>query len=381
MKVGVPKETRAGERRVALVPDLVQRYAKLGGEVIVEHDAGKASFFLDVHYREAGATIAAGPAELYADADFVLKVQRPQDEEIGSIKSGTALVALLQPLSNIDLIKQLADGGVTSFSMDAIPRIARAQKMDALTSQSSVAGYKAALVAADALGKHLPLMMTAAGTMPPAKGLVLGAGVAGLQAIATARRLGAVLEAFDVRPAVKEQVESLGATFIEDEVVSDEAEDAGGYATELSEDHQRREQEMIHRHVRDADFVITTALIPGRLAPLLVTEEMVADMKPGSVIIDLAAETGGNCAMTTPGESVLVGDGVLIHGPLNLPSEMPIHASQMYARNIFSFFEHLVQDGELKLDFEDAITKDACITHEGKIVQEATLAAADAAAG
>ena len=376
MRVGVPKETKEAERRVALVPELVQRYVRLGGEVVIEHDAGKASFFLDEHYVEAGATVAAGPKELFGEADVVLKVQRPDDAEVGMLKRGAALIGLLQPLSNTDLAKALADAGVTAFSMDAIPRIARAQKMDALTSQSSVAGYKAAIVVADSLGKHMPLMMTAAGTMPPAKGLVLGAGVAGLQAIATARRLGAVLEAFDVRPAVKDQVESLGATFIEDEVVSAESEDAGGYATELSEDHQRREQEMIHRHVRDADFVITTALIPGRAAPVLVTEEMVADMKPGSVIVDLAAEAGGNCALTSPGESVVVAGGVLIHGPLNLPSKMPIHASQMYARNMFSFFEHLVRDGEVTLDFEDAITKDACVTHEGRIVHEATLAAA-----
>jgi NAD(P) transhydrogenase subunit alpha len=376
MKVGIAKETREGERRVALTPDLVQRYAKLGDEVIVEHDAGKESFFLDEQYREAGATIAAGASELYAEADIILKVQRPQDAEVGLLKRGAALVCLLQPLTNVDLAKKLAEAGVTSISIDAVPRIARAQKMDALSSQSSVAGYKAVIVAADSLGRYFPLMMTAAGTMPPAKGLILGAGVAGLQAIATARRLGAVLEVFDVRPAVKEQVESLGATFIEDEVVSGESEDVGGYATELSEDHQRREQDLVHRHVKDADFVITTALIPGRPAPVLVTEEMVMDMKPGSVIVDLAAEAGGNCALTSPGKSVLVAAGVLIHGPLNLPSEMPIHASQMYSRNIFSLFEHLVRDGELSLDFDDVITKDACITNEGRIVQEATLAAA-----
>ena len=375
MKVGVPREIEHSERRVALVPELVPRYVRLGTEVVVEHDAGLAAFFRDEDYREAGATIASDRNDLYREADFVVKVQRPQDDEIGLLKPGSGLVAILQPLTNSSLVHRLAESGVTAFSMDAVPRIARAQKMDVLTSQSSVAGYKAVIVAADALGKHFPLMMTAAGTMPPAKGLILGAGVAGLQAIATARRLGAVVEAFDVRPAVKEQVESLGAAFIEDEVVSEEVQDAGGYAKELSEDHQRREQEMIHRHVRDADFVITTALIPGRAAPLLVTEAMVNDMKPGSVIIDLAAESGGNCAMTKPGESVVSGNSVRILGPVNLPSEMPVHSSQMYARNIVSFFEHVVRDGELALDFEDVITRDSCITHDGRVVHEATLAA------
>ena len=374
MRVGVPREIEHGERRVALVPELVQRYVRLGADVVVEHDAGGASFFRDEDYREAGATIAPDRGALYREADFVVKVQRPLDDEIQVLKPGSALVAILQPLTNPDLVQRLAEAGVTAFSMDAVPRIARAQKMDVLTSQSSVAGYKAAIVAADELGRHFPLMMTAAGTMPPAKGLILGAGVAGLQAIATARRLGAVVEAFDVRPAVKEQVESLGAAFIEDDTVSEEAQDAGGYAKELSEDHQRREQEMVHRHVRDADFVITTALIPGRPAPQLVTEAMVNDMKPGSVVVDLAAEAGGNCALTRPGESVLSANGVRILGPVNLPSEVPVHSSQMYARNIFSFFEHVVRDGELALDFEDVITRDSCITHDGRVVHDATLA-------
>ncbi len=375
MKVGVPREIEQGERRVALVPELVQRYVRLGAEVVVEHDAGAAAFYRDEDYREAGAAIASDRNELYGNADFVVKVQRPTEDETALLKSGSTIVAVLQPLTNADAMAMLAERDVTAFSMDAIPRIARAQKMDVLTSQSSVAGYKAAIVAADTLGRHFPLMMTAAGTMPPAKGLILGAGVAGLQAIATARRLGAVVEAFDVRPAVKEQVESLGATFIEDEMVLEEAQDAGGYAKELSEDHQRREQDMIHRHVRDADFVITTALIPGRAAPLLVTEAMVNDMKPGSVIVDLAAETGGNCALTRADEAVRSNNGVSILGSTNLPSEMPVHASQMYARNILSFFEHLVRDGEVALDFDDAITKDSCITYDGRVVHEATLAA------
>ena len=383
MKVGIPKETAHGERRVALVPDLVARLTKAGTRVFVEVGAGAQAFFPDDAYEAAGATLLGTAAELYAQSDVVLKVQRPlrgdgiDGDEAALLRSGSAIIALLQPLTNLDLVRQFASGGVIAFSMESIPRIARAQKMDALSSQASIAGYKAALRAADTLGKHFPLMMTAAGTMPPAKGLVVGAGVAGLQAIATARRLGAVLQAFDVRPAVKEQVESLGATFLVDDGGPADAEDAGGYARELAEDHQRRQRELIHRHARDADFIITTALIPGRPAPLLITKEMVRDMRPGSVIVDLAAEAGGNCELTVPGQDRMEG-GVLIIAPLNLPSEMPIHASQMYARNMYSFLEHVTRDGEFHLDFSDEITAGACITHEGRIIHPQTLAAANA---
>ncbi|MDA1096331.1 MAG: Re/Si-specific NAD(P)(+) transhydrogenase subunit alpha [Chloroflexi bacterium] len=384
MKVGIPRETAHGERRVALVPDLVARLTKAGSQVFVEVGAGAQAFFPDGAYEAAGATLLGTAAELYAQSDVVLKVQRPhrgdgiEGDEAALLRAGSTIIALLQPLNNLDLVRQLAVGGVIAFSMDSIPRIARAQKMDALSSQASIAGYKAALRAAESLGKHFPLMMTAAGTMPPAKGLVVGAGVAGLQAIATARRLGAVMQAFDVRPAVKEQVESLGATFLVDDGGSADAEDSGGYARELTEDHQRRERELIHRHARDADFIITTALIPGRPAPLLITKEMVRDMRPGSVIVDLAAEAGGNCELTMPGQDRMEG-GVLIIAPLNLPSEMPIHASQMYARNMYSFLEHVTRNGELHLDFSDPITAGACITNEGRIIHPQILAAAGAA--
>ena len=281
------------------------------------------------------------------------------------MREGAAVIALLQPLTNLDLVRKLAQRKVTSFSMDAVPRIARAQSMDALSSMSSLAGYKAVLIAANAMGKYFPMMITAAGTYAPAKGLVLGAGVAGLQAIATARRLGAVMQAFDVRPVVKEQVESLGATFVG--MTEEHVEDAGGYATELAEESQRRERELIHTHARDADFIISTALIPGRPAPLLITEDMVKDMKPGSVIMDLAAEMGGNCELTQPG-SEIVKHGVTINGPLNLPSTMPVHASQMYSRNIHSLLTHLVKDGELNLDFDDSIVQGCCITNNGEVV-------------
>lgn len=279
---------------------------------------------------------------------------------------GSVLIAFLQPLVNHDLLKSLAEKKITSFSMDAIPRIARAQRMDALSSMSSIAGYKAVLIGANRLGKYLPMMMTAAATIPPAKVLVLGAGVAGLQAIATAHRLGAVVEAFDVRPAVKEQVESLGATFIEEEEVAEDTEDKGGYAKEISEDAQKRERELIGKHTEGADIVITTALVPGRAAPILITEDMVKSMKIGSVVVDIAGEMGGNCELTEPGREV-VKYGVTICAPLNLPSEMPMQASLLYSRNISALLLHLVKDGELNLDFEDVIINDCCITHQGEV--------------
>ena len=282
------------------------------------------------------------------------------------MREGAAVIALLQPLTNLELVKKLAKHKITGFSMDTVPRIARAQSMDALSSMSSLAGYKAVLIAANAMGKYFPMMITAAGTYAPAKGLVLGAGVAGLQAIATARRLGAVMQAFDVRPVVKEQVESLGATFV-GMAEEQHVEDSGGYATELAEETQRKERELIHTHAKDADFIISTALIPGRPAPLLITEDMVRDMKAGSVIMDLAAEMGGNCELTEPG-SEIVKHGVTINGPLNLPSTVPVHASQMYSRNIYNLLTHLVKDGELNLDFDDSIVQGCCITNNGEVV-------------
>ena len=365
MKIGVPKETAAGERRVALTPDMVGRLVGAGLEVVVESGAGEESLYTDDSYTGAGATVAADASSLLGSVDVVLGVQAPSLEKIDMMQEGAAVIALLQPLANLDLVKKLAQRKVTSFSMDAVPRIARAQSMDALSSMSSLAGYKAVLIAANTMGKYFPMMITAAGTYAPAKGLVLGAGVAGLQAIATARRLGAVMQAFDVRPVVKEQVESLGATFVG--MTEEHVEDTGGYATELAEESQRRERELIHTHAKEADFIISTALIPGRPAPLLITEDMVRDMKPGSVIMDLAAEMGGNCELTQPG-SEIVKHGVTINGPLNLPSTMPLHASQMYSRNIHSLLTHLVKDGELNLDFDDSIVQGCCITNNGEVV-------------
>ena len=366
MKVGIPKETAANERRVALTPDMAARLVGAGLEVSVQSGAGEEAFFTDEMYTGAGATVAPDAAALLGGADVVLKVQSPSVEEVDMMSQGSAIIAFLQPLTNRELVKKLAERGITSFSMDTVPRIARAQSMDALSSMSSLAGYKAALIAANSIGKYFPMMITAAGTYAPAKGLVLGAGVAGLQAIATARRLGAVMQAFDVRPVVKEQVESLGATFV-GMAEEQHVEDAGGYARELAEESQRKERELIHTHARDADFIISTALIPGRPAPLLITEDMVKDMKAGSVIMDLAAETGGNCELTEPGSEV-VKYGVTIHGPLNLPSSMPVHASQMYSRNIYNLLMHLVKDGELNLDFNDSITQGCCITNNGEVV-------------
>ncbi len=372
MKVGVPKEIVANERRVALAPEAVSKLADAGAEVLVESGAGEASFLPDSMYGKVGSTLVSDTAALFGESEVILKVQRPVfneamgREELDMMVEGSVLIAFLQPLVNHELVKELAQKKVTSFSMDAIPRIARAQRMDALSSMSSIAGYKAVLIGANKLGKYLPMMMTAAATIPPAKVLVLGAGVAGLQAIATAHRLGAVVEAFDVRPVVKEQVESLGATFIELEEMVEEAEGKGGYAKELSEESQQRERELIHRHTEGADIVITTALIPGKAAPILLTKEMVESMKVGSVIVDLAAEAGGNCELTEPGQDV-VKHGVTICGPLNIPSEVPLQASQLYSRNISSLLHHLLQEGELHLDFEDEITDGCCITHQGEV--------------
>lgn len=373
MRVAVPKERAHGERRVALTPDAVSRLTNSGIDVTVENGAGENALFFDEAYRDARAEIAPDAPTLYKSANVVLKVRPPETNELEFIEKGSVLIGFLNPSTNLNLVKILADRGITSFSMEAIPRIARAQRMDALTSMASIAGYKAALIAADSLDIFLPMMITAAGTIPPAKGLVLGAGVAGLQAIATARRLGAVMYGYDVRPAVKEQVQSLGGRFIESEAAAVETEGSGGYARELAEESQTRERELIHRNLKDMDFVITTAAIPGRAAPILITREMVSDMKPGSVIVDVAAETGGNCEATVPGENVNV-NGVLVCGPLNLPSSMAVHASQMYSRNVSSLLQHLTQEGEIHLDFEDEITRGCCITHAGQVVNEPTLA-------
>ena len=358
MRVVVPKETEAGERRVALIPDSVGRLVGAGFAIGVEQGAGARAGFPDAEYATAGAEIVAR-AELYAGADAVVRVGRPAADEIAELAPGTVLVGFLSPLTDPAGIERLAARGVVAFAMESIPRITRAQSMDALSSQANVAGYKAALIAADRLPRFFPLLMTAAGTVAPAKVLVLGAGVAGLQAIATARRLGAVITAFDVRPVVQEQVESLGATFLDLGVRSEETE--GGYARELSEDEQRRQQDALTEQIPGFDAVITTALIPGRPAPTLIPASAVRGMRQGSVIVDLAAEAGGNCELTEPGEEV-ERDGVTIVGPTNLPATMPYHASQLYSRNMTAVLQHLAPDGQLVLDFEDEITAGACVT-------------------
>ncbi|MEE9171486.1 MAG: Re/Si-specific NAD(P)(+) transhydrogenase subunit alpha [candidate division NC10 bacterium] len=372
MKVGIPKEIVPDERRVALVPEAVGTVVKAGTEVHVEVGAGEGAFIPDRAFEEAGATLVPDARALLSQAEVVLKVQAPAlntalgAHEVEMMREGAVLITFLQPQSDPDLVKRLAERKITSFSMDYIPRIARAQKMDALSSQSTVAGYKAVLIAASSLGKFFPMLVTAAGTVPPAKVLILGAGVAGLQAIATARRLGAMVQAYDIRPAVKEQIESLGGSFLAFDLVGEQTEDAGGYARELTGESQEREKVLLGRHVPQADIVITTALIPGRRAPILITGEMVQEMKTGSVIVDLAAEMGGNCELTEPGRTVTK-HGVIIHGQLNLPSTMPFHASQMYSRNISSLLLHLVRNGTLELDFNDPITNDTCVTHEGRV--------------
>jgi H+-translocating NAD(P) transhydrogenase subunit alpha len=366
MRIGVVKESAAGECRVALVPDSVARLGEAGAEIRVEHGAGSAAFFPDDAYAAAGAHLVSGD-EAYGESDVVCKVQKPSGDEVERLREGSALVAFLQPLVNPELVQALAGRGVTSFSMDAIPRITRAQPMDALSSQATVAGYKAALLAASSLAKFFPMLTTAAGTIAPARVLVLGAGVAGLQAIATTRRLGAVVSGYDVRPVVKEQVESLGASFLELDVEG--VEGVGGYAVALAEDEQARQRELMALHVQESDAVVATALIPGKPAPLLVTEEAVRRMRPGSVVVDLAAEMGGNCELTEPGQTV-VRDGVTIIGELNLPSTMPLHASQMYSRNVSSFVGLLARDGEFVIDFDDEIVRETCVTHERRVLKE-----------
>ncbi len=366
MKVGVAKESGPGETRVAVVPDTARRLVGDGVEVLVERGAGETATFSDTAYEEAGARVVSSD-ELYAEADVLCRVRKPSAGEIARLREGQVLLALLQPLADPELVRALAERGVTAFSLDSIPRVTRAQPMDALSSQSTVAGYKAAILAAEHLGKFFPMLTTAAGTIPPAKVLVLGAGVAGLQAIATARRLGAVVSAFDVRPVVKEQVESLGATFLELDVEG--AEGLGGYAVALAEDQHEREQQLIAHHAAGSDAVITTALIPGRPAPELITEDAVRGMHPGSVIVDLAAEAGGNCAATKPGETIVTG-GVTIVGLTDVAATMPVHASQMYSRNVQAFLGLIVKDGALELDFEDEIVRDTCVAHGGKVTKE-----------
>jgi len=358
MNVGVVRESAPGERRVALVPDVVTRLVGSGFSITVERGAGDAASFTDAAFEEAGATIVGS---VIGQSEAIVMVQKPSTEQIQLLRQGDVLIGFLQPLTDAEGIAALRERGVAAFAMESIPRITRAQPMDALSSQATVAGYKAVLLAADRLPKFFPMLTTAAGTVPPAKALVLGAGVAGLQAIATARRLGAVVSGFDVRPVVKEQVESLGATFLDLGIRGEET--AGGYAAELTPEQQAQQQAELEKRLPDFDVVITTAAIPGRPAPKLIPASAVEAMKPGSVIVDLAAETGGNCELTTPGEDS-VEHGVAIVGLLNLPSTMPSHASQLYARNVMALLQHLAPEGELVLDWQDEITAGTCVTRE-----------------
>ena len=373
MIVGVSLETYPDERRVALVPGVVKAVSKVGADVLVEQGAGKNAGFADSAYEEEGARIAPDRAALLSSADVLLYVRGlGANPESGSadlelIHSGQTIVGLLDPLGAPEAAQKLADAGVTAFALELLPRISRAQPMDALSSMATVAGYKAVLLAAEALPKMYPMMITAAGTITPARVFVVGAGVAGLQAIASSRRLGAVVQAYDVRPAVKEQVESLGAKFLELELDTEESEGSGGYARASGDEVYRCQREMMTEAVAESDVVITTAAVPGKRAPMLVTEEMVLRMRRGSVILDLAAEGGGNCEVTQPGKTVEV-NGVSILGPVNLPSSVPYHASQMYARNVTAFLQALVQDGELRIDWENQIIRDSLLTHQGEIV-------------
>ena len=367
MRVGVLREVRVHERRVALVPEVVAALVADGHEVLVEAGAGASAHYPDADFAEAGAQVLAGAAAVYAAAECIAKVAAPNAEERGLLRSGQVVIAFLNPLGDPAGMAALAGTGATAIAIELVPRITRAQSMDALSSQATAAGYRAVLYAASTLPRFFPLLMTAAGTVKPARVLVLGAGVAGLQAIATARRLGAIVTGFDVRPAVKEQVESLGAKFLELDLGAADTETAGGYAKELDEDAHRREQELVAAAVADSDVVITTALIPGRAAPELITEDAVARMRPGSVIVDLAAEAGGNCVLTEPGQ-IVERHGVTLIGTLNLPSSMAQHSSQLYAKNVQSLVKLLAPEGELVVDMDDEIVRDSVVTYEGLIV-------------
>jgi NAD(P) transhydrogenase subunit alpha len=380
MIVAVPKETFPGEKRIALNSQTVPALTKAGLEVIVEAGAGEGANIKDADFEAQGARVEPDRQRLLSQADIVLMVRGPGSHpdfpaaDLDALKEGATLIAFLEPLAEPAVMKELAARKLTVFSMELMPRTTRAQSMDALSSMATIAGYKAVLAAADASPKLFPMFMTAAGTITPARVFVLGAGVAGLQAIATARRLGAVVEAFDIRPAVKEEVESLGAKFVQLELETEEAQDAGGYATAQSEDFYRRQQELMAERIKNSDVVITTAAVPGKKSPVLISEEVVAGMRTGSVIIDLAAEKGGNCAVTKPGEKI-VHQGVIVIGPVNLPAEVPVHASQMYAKNISTFLLHMIKEGKLELDMEDEITKGAMVAHGGQLVHEAVLSA------
>jgi len=367
VNIGVCKETAENETRVALTPEGVEKLRKDNLDIFVETGAGVLSSYTDDDYKQAGATIVKSREEVLKTCDLLMAVQAPDDADIKKLKKGAVLVSFIWPLQNAGYVELLKKQKISALAMDTIPRISRAQSMDALSSMSNIAGYKAALLGANHLDKYFPMMMTAAGTIPPAKVLVLGAGVAGLQAIATSKRLGAVVEAFDIRPAVKEQVESLGATFVEVEMESTETESKGGYAKELDEKNKERQKEVIHQHVKKSDVVITTALIPGRPAPRLVDKAMTEDMKPGSVVVDLAAEQGGNCELTQSGKVIEHG-GVHIVGLLNLPGMLANHASKLYSKNMMALLGLLIQEGKPVFNFDDEILSNSTITHKGDIV-------------
>ncbi len=368
VRIGVPKETAVGETRVALVPAVAEKYKALGAEVLVERRAGQLSHIKDEEF--AAATMVDTAAEALG-ADVVLKVDPPSPDEAAQLREGAVVVGLLQPYKAFDSIKALRDRKVTSFALELLPRISRAQSMDALTSQASIAGYKAVLMSACMAGRYFPMLTTPAGTLRPAKVVVLGVGVAGLQAIATARRLGAVVEAYDVRAATREQVQSLGGRFIDTGI---DAETEGGYARELTDEEKAKAKEIVDKHLIDADAVITTAAIPGRPSPKLITADVVDQMKSGAVIIDMAAEGGGNCELTRPGEQYNHPNGVFIYGPLNIPGMLPVHASDQYARNLMHFLTPFIVEGELKLDWDDEVLAGSVLTRDGAIVNEAVRA-------
>jgi len=372
MNVVIPKETLDNESRVAATPGSIKELVKAGLSVMVETQAGIKSHISDTDYKNAGASIIESKEELLSKADILLKVLPPTLDQIVLLQPKSIVVSFCQTTRDIDTVKALKEQSVTGFSMHLIPRTTLAQKMDALSSQANIAGYKAVLIAASKLGVYMPLLMTAAGTIRPAKVLVLGAGVAGLQAIATAKRLGAQVEAFDVRPIVKEQVESLGAKFIEvDSSNDDEGVGDGGYAKETSEDYKNRQQKLIHNHISKSDVVVTTALIPGKAAPILIPASMVDAMKSGSIIMDLAAENGGNCELTKKDE-IITHNGVTIDGSSNIPGSMPVHASELYAKNITAFITYMIEDGELKLNLDDEIISGSMYTHLGEVTHEPT---------
>ena len=355
-----------GERRVALIPDVVSRLVKQGWEIHVETGAGEAAFFSDRAYEDAGATIVKDKATLWQNSDIIVKVSALKEEELPLLEKGKTLVGLLNPFGQPELIQKLGEKGVNTFSLELMPRTSRAQSMYALSSQANIAGYKAVLLGATALPKFFPMLTTAAGTIRPATVFVIGVGVAGLQAIATARRLGALVKAFDIRPEVKEQVQSLGGEFVEMSV-EEETTTKDGYAKEVSKDSKQKSQELIAKEVANADVVITTAQVQGKRAPQLVTSDMIKEMKPGSVIVDLAGEQGGNCEPTEAGKDIQMEPGITVIGPINLPSSVPIHASQMYSKNISTLLQYLVKEGQMQLDFEDDIINGICLTHEGEL--------------